>query len=87
MSFTSVVAERAYFRKTSEMTRIKSPIASCKVQNGNECKVLCSFILIFMYDADFLFVSRPFDIPKFEKEHKLFLQCHFFLIYFSQRKL
>ena len=51
-----------------------------------DCKVLRSFILMFMYDADFLFVSRPFDMRKFKEELRLFLQCHFFMTHFSQRK-
>ena len=60
------------------------PVAN--FENSNECKVLCSFIFIFVYDADSLFVSRPFATLKFTKEVKLFLQCHFLIIYFSQRK-
>ena len=61
---TSVVVDRPYFGKTSEMARVKS--FDCPVAN------LCSFILIFMYDADSLLASRPFDIPKFKKRAQTF---------------
>ena len=56
--------------------------ASCKFQDGNNYKVLCSFVFTFVYDADSLFVSRRFATPKFKKEVKLFLQCHYLIIFF-----
>ena len=89
MSFTSVVVDRACFKKTSDMQESRAgsglSIATCKFRNGNECKVLCSFIFIFVYDADSLFVSRSFAVPKFKKEVQLFLHCPYLIIYFSQR--
>ena len=44
----------------------------------------CSFIFVFVCDVDSLFVFKPFAIPK--NKVKLFLKCHFLIIYFSQRK-
>ena len=79
--FTTPVADLACFRKTSEMAGVESWV-SCKFRNANDCKVLCCFIFISVCDADSLFVSKPFVIPKFKNKVKLFLQCHFLIIYF-----
>ena len=100
MSFTSVVVDRAPFKKTSEMAKVdefRLPIANFEIDHSarNECKVLCSFISIFVYGAGSLFVSRPFAKPKkssnvfsqaIKDAQTTFLQCHVLIICFSQRK-
>ena len=67
---TSVVVDRACFRKTSEMVRVRSWIKTfdCQFQISEmemSAKFCAVFIFIFVYDADYLFVSRPFVILKF----------------------
>ena len=95
LSFTSAVVDRASFKKTSEMAKVKS--FSCQLQISksttarNQCNVLCSFISIFVHGAGSLFVSRPFARP--EKSSNIFseaikdaqttvLQCHVLIICF-----
>ena len=84
--FTSVVADRACFRKTSEMAGVKSWVS----RRNFEMETISRFYAVLSLSLCMLsilyFVSRPFVIPKFKKEVKLFLQCHFLVIYFSQRK-
>ena len=46
---------------------------------GFDCQLQVLYSFIFVYGADSLFVTRPFAIPKFEEELKVFLQCHYVL--------
>ena len=80
MSFTSVVVGRASFKKISETAKVKSfgfllQISKFDDSATNECKVLCSFISVFMYSADSLFASRPFAWPKFKKSSNFFSEA------------
>ena len=72
------VVDHASFKKTSEMTKGKEfrlPNANFEIDHcpTNECKVLCSFISIFVYGADSLFVSRPLPDKSLKEKCKLFL--------------
>ena len=80
MSFTSVVVDRASFKKTSEMAKVKS--FDCQLQISKSTTLLqisvkfMHFYLYFVYGAGCLFVSRPFARPESQKELKLFLRSY-----------
>ena len=97
MSCTSVtVIDRAYLKKglcDDKGQEFRLPVANFEIDHSakNECKVLCSFISIFLFVAGSLFVSRPFARP--EKSSNVFsedvkyaqttvLQCHVLIICF-----
>ena len=96
MRVRSLIQNGELTTKTTVRTR------QCAVQFSthsatNECKVLGSFISIFMYGADSLFVSAFLLDQSLRKSSNFFskaikdvqitvLQCHVLNIYFLQRK-
>ena len=81
MSFNSVAVDRASFRNTSEMARIKQ--FDCQLQISKlttllqmNVKVYAVLSLSFFCGAEFFFVPKPFAMPRFKTELKLILQSY-----------